>query len=133
MLCAGCHMNVQTGKLSGADMKIDDPFGKIYSYNITQHPTKGIGAWTDGEIAFLLRTGIARDGRYTPPWMVKLPHMSDEDLRDVIAFLRSDDPLVRPVHVPDRPPQPSFFTKLLTRVAFRPLPWPEGPVEAPPA
>jgi hypothetical protein len=27
----------------------------------------------------------------TPPWMVKLPNMADEDLEDVIAFLRSDE------------------------------------------
>src|SRR5678815_2617411 len=38
-------------------------------------------------------SGVAKDGRYTPPWMVKLPLLSDEDLKDVIAFLRSDDPM----------------------------------------
>ena len=63
--------------------------------------------------------------------MLKLPHLADEDLKDVIAFLRSDDPLVRAAHVPDRPSEPSFFTKLLTRVAFKPLPYPEQPVVAP--
>jgi mono/diheme cytochrome c family protein len=103
----------------------------IYSQNITQDREYGIGDWTDSEIAYLLRTGIARDGRYTPPWMLKLPLLSDEDLKDVIAFLRSDDPLVRPAHVPDRPPAPSFFTKLLTRVAFKPLPYPDRPIVAP--
>ena len=33
----------------------------------------GIGKWTDSELAYLLRTGITRDGRYTPPWMLKFP------------------------------------------------------------
>src|SRR5688572_30331296 len=76
MLCAGCHMNPTTGALTGK--RIDDAppqFGTVYSLNITAHPVQGIGSWTDGEIAYLLRTGVARDGRYTPPWMVKLPLM----------------------------------------------------------
>lgn len=133
-LCAGCHMNPETGVLTGKRMADAPPqFGEVYSRNITQDPEFGIGQWTDGELAYLLRTGVTRDGRYTPPWMVKLPHMSDEDLGDVIAFLRSDDPLVRPAKVPDRDPKPSFFAKFLTRVAFLPLPYPKGPIAAPPA
>ncbi|HET7746888.1 MAG TPA: c-type cytochrome [Vicinamibacteria bacterium] len=132
-LCAGCHLNPTTGALTGKVMEDTPPqFGMSYSRNITQDRTHGIGGWTDGELAYLLRTGIARDGRYTPPWMVKLPHMSDDDLLDVIAFLRSDDPMVRPAAVPDRDSEPTFLTKLLTYVAFKPLPYPRQPVNAPP-
>jgi mono/diheme cytochrome c family protein len=133
MLCAGCHMDSATGGLTGKRM-LDAParFGAAFSRNITAHPVKGIGGWTDGEIAFLLRTGIARDGRYTPPWMVKLPNASDEDLRDIIAFLRSDDPLVQARDVDNRESRPSFFTRLLCRVAFKPFPYPERAIPAPP-
>ncbi|HET9316005.1 MAG TPA: c-type cytochrome, partial [Vicinamibacteria bacterium] len=132
MLCANCHFDNETGALTGHALS-DAPgkFGFIYSQNITQDREYGIGDWTDGELAYLLRTGVARDGRYTPPWMIKLPLVSDEDLKDVIAFLRSSDPMVRPVHKPDRPAVPSFFTKLLTRVAFKPLPYPDRPIVAP--
>jgi hypothetical protein len=35
------------------------------------------------EIVALIRTGIARDGRYTPPWMAKLAHDSDEDIASI--------------------------------------------------
>lgn len=108
-------------------------FGVAYSRNITGHATKGIGAWTDGEIVTLLRTGIARDGRFVPPWMIKLPLASDEDIASIVAFLRSDDPWVQPVDVASRESQPSFFTKLLMRTVIRPLPFPERPIEAPPA
>ena len=95
LLCAGCHFDPETGALTGRRMPdLPTQFGESWSRNITKHPVKGIGSWTDGEIAYLLRTGVNRAGRYTPPWMVKLPNLSDEDLRDVIAFLRSDDPLV---------------------------------------
>ncbi len=133
-LCASCHMDPTTRQLTGKQM-VDAPteFGLIYSVNITRHPTKGIGSWTDGEIAYLLRTGVKRDGQYTPPWMVKLPHISDEDLASIIAFLRSDDSMVE---ASDRDPpgvtRPSFLTKLLCHVAFKKLPYPDRPITAPP-
>ncbi len=135
VLCASCHMDPTTRQLTGKLMA-DAPaeFGVIYSANITRHPTKGIGSWTDGEIAYLLRTGVKRNGQYTPPWMVKLPHMSDEDLASIIVFLRSDDPMLE---ASDRDPpgvtRPSFLTKLLCHVAFKKLPYPSGPIAAPPA
>lgn len=132
MLCVACHMDTDTGKLSGHRMPDMPPqFGVAYSANITQDQETGIGAWTDGEIAYLLRTGIKRDGSYAPPWMVKLPNLADEDLKDIIAFLRSDDPLVAPVRHATPPSEPSFLTKFLSRVAFKPLPWPEQPIARP--
>jgi len=133
LLCAGCHFDSGTGALTGKQM-LDLPpqFGKAFSRNVTGHPTKGIGSWTDGEIAFLLRTGIGRDGRYMPPWMVKLPHASDQDIEDVIAFLRSDDPLVRANAADNRESEPSFLTKMLCRVVFKPFVYPERPIVAPP-
>jgi mono/diheme cytochrome c family protein len=132
MLCAGCHLDSATGALTGKRMPdLPRELGESWSRNITNHPTKGIGGWTNGEIAFLIRTGITRDGRYTPPWMVKLPLVSDEDLRDIIAFLRSDDPLVQARDVDDHDSRPSFLTKLLCRVAFKPFPYPDHPIAAP--
>ncbi len=134
VLCVTCHMDPTTRMLTGKRL-LDAPaeFGVAYSANITKHPVKGIGAWTDGEIAYLLRTGVARDGHYLPPWMVKLPHMSDEDLASIIAFLRSDDPLVAPADVdPPGRSRPSFLTKLLCHVAWKKLPLPSQPIIAPP-
>jgi mono/diheme cytochrome c family protein/cytochrome c553 len=132
MLCAGCHMDSATGGLTGKRMPdLPTQFGEAWSRNITAHPVKGIGSWTNGEIAFLLRTGITRDGRYTPPWMVKLPNASDEDLRDIIAFLRSDDAMVKAQEVDNHDSRPSFLTKALCRVAFKPFPYPTEVKTAP--
>jgi mono/diheme cytochrome c family protein len=132
LLCAACHLDNDTASLAGKPM-LDLPaqFGAAHSANITQDLETGIGAWTDGELAYLLRTGVTRDGRYTPPWMVKLPNMADEDLLSVIAFLRSDDPLVRPIKAKRPASKPSLFTKALCRVAFKPLPYPTAPIVAP--
>jgi mono/diheme cytochrome c family protein len=63
--------------------------------------------------------------------MIKLPHLSDEDLHAIIAFLRSDDPLVRPADVASVPSRPSLLVKLLSRVAWKPLPYPDKPIVAP--
>jgi len=134
LLCAGCHMDPTTRRLTGKRM-VDLPpeFGVVYSKNITQHPVKGIGGWTDGEILYLLRTGIGRDGQYIPPYMVKLPLLSDDDLESIVAFLRSDDPLVAPLAVdPPGRSRPSFLTQLLSHVAFKPLPFPRQVITAPP-
>jgi mono/diheme cytochrome c family protein len=107
-------------------------FGEVYAPNITQHPELGINDYTDGEILYLLRTGIKMDGQYAPPWMPKYPHMSDEDIRSIIAFLRSDHPLVQPSDNDPPSIKPSFFAKfLLTIGAFKPLPFPENRIDPP--
>lgn len=133
MLCASCHQDPTTLLLTGK-RQVDAPqeFGVIYSKNITQHPVKGIGSWTDGELVYLLRTGIDRTGQYLPPWMPKFPHLSDDDLEGIVAFLRSDDPLVAPAAVdPPGKTQPTFLSKFLAHTVFRPLPFPKARIEAP--
>ncbi|WPR70595.1 cytochrome c [Flavobacterium sp. NG2] len=132
MLCANCHMNHETGKLTGTKM-LDAPteFGEIYSQNITQDKTYGIGNWTDAEILYLLRTGVKKDGQYTPPYMAKLPHMADDDINAIISFLRSDDPLMKADPTPDTPTKPAFLTKLLCRVAWKPFPLPSEKIQLP--
>ncbi len=133
LLCAGCHLNTETGTLSGKRMEDAPEFGDLYAQNITNDKEFGIGDWTDGEILYLLRTGVLPNGRYAPPYMAKLPHMSDEDLNNIIAFLRSDDELVKATNTADQPCEPSFLTKALCRVAFKPLPFPNQPIKTPAA
>lgn len=134
LLCTGCHLNPTTGRLTGKELPdVPTEFGRIYSRNITGSHDTGIGGWTDGELAYFLRTGVRRDGQYVPPYMVKLGHLSDEDLDSVIAFLRSNDPLVTPTDLdPPGFSRPSLLTKALSHVAFRPLPYPTARIEAPP-
>ena len=133
ILCAGCHMDPTTQRLTGKHMAdAPEEFGVLYSPNITKHPTRGIGTWTDSELAYLLRTGVKRDGQYTPPYMAKLPHMSDEDLASIIAFLHSDDPMVEASDRLAPRTQPSFLTKVLSHTVFRKLPYPDRPITAPP-
>ncbi len=133
ILCAPCHLDRERNAYAGRAMSGAAPqFGVVYSPNITGDRQHGIGEWTDGEIAYLLRTGVARDGRYTPAWMPKFPLLADEDVYDVIAFLRSDDAQVRPAAVPDRPCEPTLLTKAYVTFVAGPLPYPRQPIVAPP-
>lgn len=131
-LCAGCHLDNETGALTGK-MMLDAPpeFGVVYSPNITQDKEYGIGSWTDGEIAYLLRTGIKKTGQYAPPYMAKLPHLADDDMNAVISFLRSGNKAVAPVAKEDKPCEPSFLTKALCNAVFKPFPYPDHSIEMP--
>lgn len=132
MLCAGCHLNFESGKLTGRKLSdVPKEFGDIYSQNITQDKNYGIGNWTDGELLTLFRTGIKKNGQYAPPYMVKLPLMSDEDINAIIAFLRSNDPMITADATPDFPSKPTFLTKFLCRVAFKPFPMPTEKIVIP--
>src|SRR5215831_20906402 len=96
LLCMDCHFDPTTRALTGKRMRdVPSKFGTIFAPNITQDAANGIGSWSDGELAFLFRTGIRRDGRYEPPYMIKLPNASDDDIADIIGFLRSDDVMVK--------------------------------------
>jgi cytochrome c2 len=132
MLCKSCHYNEQTNKLTGAELTEVKQFGKIFAKNITKDAEAGIGKWTDGELVYFLRTGVRPDGQYVPPYMPKLVHISDEDMNSIIAFLRSDNPLVAADKTKQPECEPSFLTKFLTNIgAFKPFPYPEKAIGLP--
>lgn len=134
MLCAECHLDPATQRMTGKYMGDGlARFGDIWSKNITQDPEHGIGAWTDGELAYFLRTGLKKDGSYSPPWMPKMPHLSDEDLASIIAFMRSDDPIVAPSNKPSHQGSVTFFTKALAHTVIKPFTYPKAPIVAPDA
>jgi mono/diheme cytochrome c family protein len=131
MLCAGCHMDPNTGKLTGRELKDVPQFGKIFSKNITSDPVKGIGKWTDGEIAYLLRTGLKPDGTYLPV-MAKLSHVSDEDLYAIISYLRSGHSWVAADKAQHPPSEYSFLAKFLTNAKIiKPSAYPKETIPEP--
>jgi len=124
MLCSNCHMssdNVLAGRLL---TEAPPEFGTVYSANITGHKENGIGSWTDGEIACLLRTGVKRDGSFAPFYMPRFTHLTDRDLHCIIAYLRSEKREVRAVDRKQPTSRPSFLVKFLCRVAWKPFAYP---------
>jgi mono/diheme cytochrome c family protein len=123
MLCNDCHMDPNTNKLTGRKMDEVKQFGALYSKNITNDPESGIGKWTDGELIYLLRTGVKPDGTFLPV-MAKLQKMSDEDLQSVIAFLRSDNAWVQADNTSHPESKYSFLSKFLTTIkVIKPMPF----------
>ncbi|MBI1307921.1 MAG: c-type cytochrome [Bacteroidetes bacterium] len=130
LLCKSCHMS-EDGKLGGGFMPDTKVFGKIYAPNITHSDKARIHGYTDGQLVYLFRTGIKKDGYYAPPWMPKFPLMSDHDIECIVAFLRSDHPMVQPSDLVQPAPEPSFLAKALLFGVFKPLPYPEQPIPEP--
>lgn len=100
-ICTDCHTANLSGKLF-----LDAPFAKIYSANLT--PGKGgAGAkFTDADWVRALRHGVDDEGRN----LVAMPaqvfwNFNDQDLGDIIAYLKSlppvdneqPDPMVTPL------------------------------------
>lgn len=132
MLCRDCHYNPETQKFTGRTLTEVPDFGIINSRNITNDKEVGIGGYTDAQLIYFIRTGIhPLTGQYSPPYMPKLMHISDEDLNSIIAFLRSDKPEVQANKTELPPSEPSFLTKFLCAVAFKPYPFPEKPIPLP--
>jgi hypothetical protein len=95
LICGPCHYNPSTKDFSGK--KLDDApgiVGQIYASNITRDPEKGIGDYTPAALAYLIRTGISKDGKLMP--YMQRPNLADKDLNAIIAFLGSNDKLVKP-------------------------------------
>jgi mono/diheme cytochrome c family protein len=67
------------------------PWGKSTSRNITSHPTKGIGAWSDDEIKRAITKGVSRDGSPLKPPMGYgfYANMTEADLDALVAYLRT--------------------------------------------
>src|SRR5581483_11980235 len=93
----GCHTEPK-GVLNAGGRKYDGPFGTVYSSNITPDPTNGIGKWTDEQIITAIRSGRRPNGeRLIPvhPYTV-FNGMAEQDLKDVVAYLRSVPPSSKP-------------------------------------
>jgi mono/diheme cytochrome c family protein len=63
--------------------------------NVTSHPTKGIGAWSDAEVKRAIAHGVSRDGHALKPPMAYAWYgrMTDPDLDAIVAWLRTLPPL----------------------------------------
>lgn len=123
LMCGQCHFDQSTGKFSGAQM-MDVPkvLGFVYAANITNDPVHGIANYTDGELLYLLRTGIKKNGKVAP--FMQRPNLADEDLNAIIAYLRSNDPAVQPAALTSGQPKNKYsFIGKMAIEGSKPLPY----------
>jgi mono/diheme cytochrome c family protein len=88
--CAGCH-TAPGGQALAGGIAFATPIGTIYSTNITPDRETGIGSYSFTDFVRAMREGAAPDGRRLYPAMPYTAYakMSDEDLQDLFAYLRS--------------------------------------------
>jgi mono/diheme cytochrome c family protein len=79
--CAGCH---GVG-LSGVAMALNG----AYPSNLTPDTETGIGSWTDAQIKDAIRSGTGDEGESLCSTMPKFAALSDAEVTDLVAFLRS--------------------------------------------
>lgn len=133
IMCRECHGNPETGRYTGKPLaELPAMFGKLASYNITHDPVHGVGGWTDGELAYFLRTGVRKDGSWAAI-MPKFTRVSDQDLYAIIAWLRSDDPMLAADPREYPPNEYNLLLKVLGNTVFGIPQYPEQPVPMPPA
>lgn len=125
--CLVCHSERDWDEPGAPPVEGREGAGKVFRQdgeyrlvagNITPDPETGIGDWTDEELDNAIRHGVGRDGRRLDPLMYAnaYRHLTDRDLRAVIAFLRSLEPIRNPL--PATRPRPEDQEKLDARDPF---------------
>jgi cytochrome c553 len=101
--CGACHTTREHGNIAAEPERTDGFLGGgnlfvarglsdgIWIPNITPDVETGVGAWSDDELMRVIRDGVARDGHFLLPFMPFGGYqvMSDEDVRAIVAYLRS--------------------------------------------
>jgi mono/diheme cytochrome c family protein len=107
MSCIDCHTPMENGKpmkskLYAGGNKFSSPeLGTVWASNITSDPATGIGAYSDDDLMRVFKEGKGKDGRtlWVMPWRAT-QGAKDEDLRAVIAALRTLKPIPNVVPAP---------------------------------
>jgi mono/diheme cytochrome c family protein len=98
--CGNCHTPkgsngpVPSKKFAGGDVIKHADFTAV-TPNITPDPETGIGRWTDHQIFVAIREGRRPDGSLLGPAMPSRSYrnLADEDVKAMIAYLRSVPPV----------------------------------------
>jgi len=98
MSCALCHNSYDAAGayysksyLAGGVAITLPGMGVFPTRNITSHPADGLGKWSEEEVMRVITTGHAPDRRieaFSMPW-VYFSHLTDQDARDIAAYVKS--------------------------------------------
>jgi mono/diheme cytochrome c family protein len=100
--CGSCHTTRESGRLADPELRdallaggnvleTSSPKMRIWVPNVTSDPDTGVGGWSDDQLARAIRDGVDEHGDFLSPVMPfgAFRHLSDEDVRAVVAYLRS--------------------------------------------
>lgn len=129
--CVHCHGTIAEdvfaqplieGTEGGGGRKFELPFGTVFTPNLTPYALKD---WTDGEIFRAVTAGVNKDGEALFPLMPyhQYAYLNDEDIYDIIAYLRSLEPIENDV--------PDTEYKFPFNLIVKTIPRDKEPVEKP--
>jgi mono/diheme cytochrome c family protein len=116
--CASCH-TADPAKPFAGGKRIDTPFGRIYSPNLTPDRDTGIGGWSEDDFYGALRFGVAPNGsRYYPAFPYpNFTKLTRQDISAIRAYLGTLTP------VKNTPPSPELRWPFNYRVVMRGWNW----------
>lgn len=95
--CVSCHAQPESERIAtpgekavlSGGRRLETPFGTFIAPNISPHPEKGIGRWTNAEFASAMLRGVAPDGRHYYPAFpyASYARMTLQDVVDLKAYL----------------------------------------------
>ena len=94
----GCHFNSDLGALAGGNT-FEGDFGAVTARNLTPDAETGIGNISDQALSDAIRFGKGHDGQNLFI-MPRYSAMADQDVSNLIAYLRSLEPVENAI--PDR-------------------------------
>jgi cytochrome c oxidase cbb3-type subunit 2 len=119
MACALCHSPVDDHqrlipglKMAGGFRIHVDPFGDYPTGNLTSDKETGLGNWSDDEIMRVMTRGILKDGTRLLPYPMdwaSYSTMKTDDLKAIVAYLRTIPPMFNRVPKPSRTALPLFL------------------------
>jgi thiosulfate dehydrogenase len=114
--CVACHTKPGGAPMAGG-LKLDTPFGALWSTNITPDAETGIGRWSYAEFDRAVRKGVRADGSRLYPAMPypSYAKIDDGDMRALWAYMSRG---VTPVEKPNMPPSMSFPFNMRIGLAY---------------
>lgn len=96
--CSGCHTTIEVGvAIKGGDRPAPSgghvwkmgPIGTLYSPNITQDATTGVGKWTDEDLARVIKYGQRPDGTTSMFMAFAVGEIADDDIKALVSYMRT--------------------------------------------
>ncbi|AKU98538.1 Putative diheme cytochrome c-553 [Labilithrix luteola] len=96
--CASCHGADYAGSASGIP---GNP--NVNAPNVTSDEQTGVGGWSDEQLAAAIRTGVDDEGKSLCSVMPKFGSLSDADVANLVAYLRSVPAVSKDIPATDCP------------------------------
>lgn len=114
--CARCHID-RNGALGPQEYRsLPAWFGRIYTPNLSRDPLFGNSEWTDEDLWRVLAHDADRQSLRLPAAMPAYREMDEDDIGRLVAFLRLNDQLARPVTVATPASEYSLAGQMLSYV-----------------